>query len=204
MSLSVRLLNAVCATALVIFIGCGVCLSYVAPNESVVRDCDGDLSVWRAPEDGGFKWDGLCRTATYEDDDYVGFREEVSVEGQVVTLRGHYVVHFPQDADDIASIHRIYHGDSRAALREIGSDVMTEILAVAQDPSWRHLSGGVIRRSAKEALEYGVHRLSPTGDIWLSPESKRALGAAIQGRLDGHLWPPGVSVTVRLGFVTER
>lgn len=190
--------------AAAVIAGAFSCLSYVEPGESVVKDCDGDLTVWRGPEDAGIKWDGLCRTATYNDAVQGSLREEIKTDGTRVTLRGRYLALFPQDAERVLQIYRA-HGRQDDLMRDvIDRAVVEEVRAAAVDSAWHQSHGGVIKRGLKDALEYGLRRVSPTGDIWSAPEAKHALEDAIQRRLDTHVFPPGVTVQIQLGFVTER
>ena len=197
------------ALAISAIIGPYACLSYVESDESVVKDCDGELTVWRAPEDAGLKWDGLCRTATYDDTLQRKFREEIDVDGARVTLRGRYAVLFRrQHPDDIRDLYRAY-GKQEAFMKKVVIPAVREdILAAAADPAWHRPKGGAIKRELKNALEYGLRRVSPTGHIWTSPEARHALEDDIQRRLDERTlsgtMPGGVIVTLQLGFVTER
>lgn len=179
--------------------------SYVEPDESVIKDCDGELTVWRAPADEGIRWDGFCRTATYDDTLQRKFREEVVADGVRVTLRGRYAVLFPREHPDrIREIYREYGQQDAFMGKAIDPVVREEILAAAGDPAWHRPTGGIIKREIKNALEYGLRRLSPTGRIWTSPEARHALEDDIQRRLDARAFPGKVIITVQLGFVTER
>jgi hypothetical protein len=179
------------------------CITDVGEGETVIRDCDGVLTLWHAPADQGLHWDGTCSVRSYPDVSAISFREDVTTDGMAVIVRGFYIVHPPSDGDRLKEIHRTF-GSHRSYLeRGIDVPVRAAIRQAASQPSWRILKGGPIESELKNALEYGIRRFSPTGAIWSVPESKHALAREIQRRLDATILPSGTAVSVELGFVTE-
>ena len=178
-------------------------VSHVGQDEIVVKSCSGNLTVWRAPDDQGFKWDGFCRTRTYHEGAVVALRESVDVEEAAVTVRAQIKVAYPGDDVLMRALYREY--TEKKFLREAVEPAATEdVRAAAADPAWHEPQGGWAKRGLKTALNYSLQRLSPTGVIWSDPEAKRALEKDIQRRLNARIFPHGVRVKVTLGFVTEH
>lgn len=187
-------------------------LTSVDRGEIVIRDCDGDLTVWRYPKDEGVRWDGFCGVTTYYEIDSVSFKEPVVVDGRRFTVRG--TVRFPMPADDaeMRALHEEY--GSRAALVDklVMPAVMAAIHDAAADPTWAQPQGNYVERKLKGAFDYGLKRVSPTGAIWTSHETRQRLQEDLNKRLAFGTPDPGlydkplrrIPLTIELGFVTER
>lgn len=175
----------------------------VGTGEIVIKDCGGDLTVWRHPRDAGTHWDGFCRTETYDQVIVIPFKEPVSVDGAWITLRGRFLITLPTDDGTMLGLHRAYVSEAglRAAMSPLAFQALRE---AAAEPSWHQPKGGIVARKAKDALEYAMKRVSPIGAVWTSPEAKHALADAAQQRIDFLMAGTGVSASIELGFVTER
>lgn len=192
----------------IIFVCALICvvLTSVDPNEIVIEDCGGGgaLVVWRAPGDEGIHWDGLCATETYHAVVTARFQERISFGGGALTVRGGMIVRFP-DADlDMSAMHGAYGSEDAFLNEAVFPNVVEDVRAAVADPAWHQPQGGAAKRELKNALDYALRRLSPTGAIWSAPEAKQALARDIQRRLDARPFPYGLRVEIRLGLLTER
>jgi len=180
-----------------------VCFTYVGENEAVIRDCDGTLTLWRSSQDGGFHWTGLCKVEHYPTMRALSLEQRVLSDGVAVKVRGTYIVTLPDDAELLKKLHAGYGSNKRYVDDGVVPIVQTIVREETEKPGWQHLSGNVVQRNAKGALEYAMRRVSPVG-IWSAPEARHALGREIQHRLDAATFPVGAKVAFTLGFVTER
>lgn len=179
-------------------------LTSVDQGEIVIKDCGGDLTVWRSPQDEGIHWDGLCRTETYGAAAGRKFKEPLPGADVDVMIRGRAYALLPSDDAAMLALHRAYGSEDAFLDQAIMPAVMEDIRAAVADPAWHEPKGNIVERKLKGALEYGIRRISPTGAIWSSHETKRALTDDIRRRLDARAFPAGIQVQVELGFVTER
>lgn len=176
----------------------------VGRGEIVVKDCGGDLTVWRSPRDEGLRWDGFCRTETYGAVVGVKLSEPLPGADVDVTLRGRAYASLPADDAAVIALHREYGSEDAFVARAIAPAVLEDVRAAVAEPDWHRPKGNIVERKLKGAIEYGMRRVSPTGAVWTSHEAKRALSTDIQRRLDARSFPAGIRVVVDLGFVTER
>ncbi len=172
----------------------------------------GGADVWRGWLVDGWRWQGLGKVTTYHAETGIPFKEEIEVDGTRFIVRG--TARFRVFGDDakILAIHRTYGSEDAIAERHVLPAVEAALRDVAADPSWTRLEGGFVERKLKGALEYGLKRVSPTGAIWSSPETRRRLQEELTRRLTyapdasgiGGQRVRDIPITVELGFVTER
>lgn len=172
----------------------------------------GETEVWRGWLVDGWRWQGLGKVTTYHAEAGRKFTTEIDVGGTRYVVRG--TARFRVFGDDakILAIHRTYGSEDAIAERHVLPAVDAALREAAADPSWTRLEGDFIERKLKGALEYGLKRVSPTGAIWTSPETRRRLQDDLTRRLTyapdaagiGGQRVRDIPVTVELGFVTER
>lgn len=181
-------------------------LTSVDRGEIVVKDCGGDLTVWKYPKDEGVHWDGLCRTETYFAIDSVSFKEPIVVDGVRYVVRGTATFDLIDfDDDQVKALHRTYGSEAGVSNKVLGQ-VRIALQGAAADPGWAEPKGNIVERKLKGALEYSLKRVSPTGAIWTAPETRQALEREVNRRLIALSGTddPSLEPTVTLGFTTER
>lgn len=193
----------VIGAALLVWLALTPFVTHVGQGEIVVEECGRALTVWRGSREPGFHWDGLCATVAYPQELVMPFSEPIEVDEARVKLRGKVLVRLPADDDGVRELHR-KTGSVEALTREIAPMAMSEVLSAAADPGWHRTKGNPIERLGKDALEYALRRVSPTGAIWSSHEARHALEADIRRRLQARSFPYGLKADIELGFVTER
>ncbi len=164
----------------------------------------GGTDVWRGWLVDGWHWQGLGEVTTYHAEAGRKFAVPVEAAGASFVVRG--VARFRVFGDDakILDIHRTYGSEDAIASRLVLPAVEKAVRAAAADPDWASPQGGFVERNLKGALEYGLKRVSPTGAVWTSHETRRALQDDLNARLAAAHTPSGIPITVELGIVTER
>lgn len=198
--------------AIVLAVGCLVAVLAMPFVENVehgeVVVCEprfgGETKVWRGWLVDGWHWQGLGKVTTYHAEAGRKFSIPIEAGGAAYVVRG--VARFRVFGDDakILSIHRTYGSEDAIASRLVLPAVREAVEQAAADPHWARLEGGLVERKLKGALEYGLKRVSPTGAVWTSHETRRALQDDLNARLVKAHPPSGIPLTVELGFVTER
>ena len=183
-------------------------VEWVEPGEIVVCESrfGGGTEVWRGRTDGETKarWQGFCKVTTYHSLSRGKFREDVTVGETGYAVRGVVFFSLPKDDAALLEIHRAYGSEDGIFETFALPAARQAVRDAAADPDWAKPKDNWAKRQLKGALEYGLKRVSPTGDIWTSHEVKAQLQADLRERLDKVPNSHNIHLLVDLGFVTER
>jgi hypothetical protein len=183
----------------------GSLTSRVGAGEIMVKECGGERTVWRSPADKGFHWIGLCVTRTFHAIMYRSFSVQAKREGVNYFIRGVATVRAPEGDADLLALSGRFPSEEALFNRSVLARVMETTRRLAEDPIWlKTRRGGWVQNQFKDGLEYGLKRLSPTGHIWSSHESRHELQNEINIALQTGVSEDHLPITVELGLIIER